>query len=76
MHITEQTHDIHLTNITLTNNGGACGNFYLVVSAKSGYDHEDIHVNIQYQYDVNPDKCSLTFAGLWLGYKIQHRPYV
>ena len=47
VHLDSKTHNISLTNITLANNRGALGNFYMAVHCQSGSDIDmDIDLNI------------------------------
>ena len=47
VHVYKKNHDIRLTDVTLVNNRGAYGNFYMEVRALSlSYDREDIYLDI------------------------------
>ena len=46
VHLNSETHNISLTNVTLANNRGVRGNFYMVVRSRSRYKSGDIDMNI------------------------------
>ena len=47
VHLNSKTHNISLTNVTLANNRGTYGNFYMTIIAHSrSRSHEDINVSI------------------------------
>ena len=72
----EKKHDIHLMDITLMNNRGAYGNFYMEVSAISlSHDREDIYVDIQITNMTSIQTRPGYAYGLVLKYEIQLNRY-
>ena len=74
--VSEETHNIRLTDVVLTNNRGAYGNFHMAVSALSmSYNHEDVRVDIQITNMTSIQTRPGYAYGLVVKYKIQLSKY-
>ena len=73
--VSDESHNINLTDITLRNNGGTYGNLYMEVSAlSSSYNLDNIRVNIQLTNVISIPSDTASFgpySGLVVKYKIQ-----
>ena len=75
VYVDEYTHKIHLTNVTLINNRGTHGNFYMVVSIQSmsGLLRNDINVDmlITNMTSIQTiDQTEMTLPGIVVKYEI------
>ena len=70
VHVYDKIHKIQLTNVTLTNNRGAHGNFYMAIDTQStSFHREDLNVNIQIT-NMSSIQTKIASPGIVIKYKI------